>query len=110
MQKILRFKRNYELFKRELLENEKVTFSDNETFFVGSKDAKLHLSIVSNPYCGFCKDAHKIVEIFTKYPNDISVQMRFNYSPDKQNEKFTNLISDFMYTYRNKSSQSFCIL
>jgi hypothetical protein len=33
--------------------------------------------------------------------------MRFNYSPDKQNEKFTNLISDFMYTYRNKSSQEF---
>ncbi|WP_375191180.1 thioredoxin domain-containing protein [Chryseobacterium sp.] len=106
--KNLRFKRNYELFKRELLENEKVTFSDNETFFVGSKDAKLHLSIVSNPYCGFCKDAHKIVEnLLTKYPNDISVQMRFNYSPDKQNEKFTNLISDFMYTYRNKSSHEF---
>ncbi|WP_228457851.1 thioredoxin domain-containing protein [Chryseobacterium sp. C3] len=106
--KNLRFKRNYELFKRELLEKEKVTFSDNETFFVGNKDAKLHLSIVSNPYCGFCKDAHKIVEtLLTKYPNDISVQMRFNYSPDKQNEKFTNLISDFMYTYRNKPSQEF---
>lgn len=106
--KNLRFKRNYELFKRELLEKEKVTFSDNETFFVGNKDAKLHLSIVSNPYCGFCKDAHKIVEnLITKYPNDISVQMRFNYSPDKQNEKFTNLISDFMYTYRNKPSMEF---
>jgi protein-disulfide isomerase len=72
--KNLRFKRNYELFKRELLENEKVTFSDNETFFVGSKDAKLHLSIVSNPYCGFCKDAHKIVEIYLQ-----NIQMIFLY-------------------------------
>ncbi len=104
----LRFKRNYELFKRELLEKEKVTFSDNETFFVGNKDAKLHLSIVSNPYCGFCKDAHKIMEtLLNKYPNDISVQMRFNYSPDQQNEKFTNLISDFMYTYKHKATQEF---
>lgn len=106
--KNLRFKRNYDLFKRELLEKEKVTFNDNETFFVGNKEARLHLSIVSNPYCGFCKDAHKIVEnLLSKYPNDISVQMRFNYSPDSQNEKFTNLISDFMYTYQNKPSQEF---
>lgn len=106
--KNLRFKRNYDLFKRELLENEKVTFTDNETFLVGNKDAKIHLSIISNPYCGFCKDAHKIMEnLLQKYPDDISVQMRFNYTPDKQNEKFTNLISDFIFTYKNKTSVDF---
>ena len=106
--KNLRFKRNYDLFKRELLENEKVTFTDTETFFVGNKEAKLHLSIVSNPYCGFCKDAHKIMEnLLQRYPNDISVQMRFNYSPDPNNDKSANLISDFMYTYKNKSANVF---
>lgn len=105
--KNLRFKRNYDLFKRELLENQKVIFTDNETFLLGNKDAKIHLSVISNPYCGFCKDAHKIMgNLLQKYP-DISVQMRFNYSPDKQNEKFTNLISDFMYTYKNKTSEDF---
>lgn len=106
--KNLRFKRNYDLFKRELLEKEKVSFSDNETFFVGNKEAKIHLSIISNPYCGFCKDAHKIMEnLLQKYPDEISVQMRFNYSPDKQDEKFTNLISDFMYFYKHKTQQEF---
>ncbi|WP_283420771.1 vitamin K epoxide reductase family protein [Chryseobacterium profundimaris] len=106
--KNLRFKRNYELFKRELLENEKVQFADNETFLVGNKDATIHLSIISNPYCGFCKDAHKIMEnLLQKYPDDIAVQLRFNYTPDKQNEKFTDLISDFMYTYKNKTSEDF---
>lgn len=106
--KNLRFKRNYDLFKRELLENEKITFTDNQTFLVGNKDAKIHLSIISNPYCGFCKDAHKIAEnLLQKYPDSISVQMRFNYSPDKQNEKFTDLISDFIYTYKNKTSGDF---
>ncbi|WP_259128614.1 thioredoxin domain-containing protein [Chryseobacterium ginsenosidimutans] len=106
--KNLRFKRNYDLFKRELLENEKISFTNTETFSVGNQDARLRISIVSNPYCGFCKDAHKIVEnLLSKYPNDISVQMRFNYSPDPQNEKFTNLISDFMYTYKNKPTQEF---
>ncbi|MDR6406440.1 MULTISPECIES: vitamin K epoxide reductase family protein [Chryseobacterium] len=106
--KNLRFKRNYELFKRELLEKEKITFTDNETFSVGSKEARLKISIISNPYCGFCKDAHKIMEnLLVKYPNDISVQMRFNYSSEKQNEKFTGLISDFMYIYKNKPEKEF---
>lgn len=106
--KNLRFKRNYDLFKRELLEKEKISFTDNDTFFIGNKDAKLHISIISNPYCGFCKDAHKIMEdLLQKYPNDISVQMRFNYSPDKQNEKLTGLISDFMCTYKNKPADDF---
>ena len=106
--KNLRFKRNYDVFKRELLENEKVLFTDNETFLVGSKNPKIHLSVISNPYCGFCKDAHKIMEdLLKKYPDEISVQMRFNYSPDQQNEKATNLISDFIYTYKNKGSEDF---
>ncbi len=109
--KNLRFKRNYDLFKRELLDKEKVEFSDTHTFFVGNKDAKLNLSIVSNPYCGFCKGAHEIVEnLLHQYPNDISVQMRFNYSAEQQNEKFTQLISDFMYTYKNKPEQEFLSL
>ncbi|MDH6252204.1 putative membrane protein [Chryseobacterium sp. H1D6B] len=106
--KNLRFKRNYDLFKRELLENEKVEFQDNHTFSLGSKDSKLHIAIVSNPYCGFCKDAHKIMEgLLEKYPNTISAQIRFNYTPERANEKSTTLISDFMNIYKNKSQKEF---
>jgi uncharacterized membrane protein/thiol-disulfide isomerase/thioredoxin len=106
--KNLRFKRNYEIFRKQLLEKEKIAFTDNETFFVGNRDAKLHLSIISNPYCGFCKDAHKIVEnLIQKYPDNISVQMRFNYTPNPKMEKSTDLISDFTYTYKNKPQQEF---
>ncbi|PKF72450.1 thioredoxin domain-containing protein [Chryseobacterium sp. PMSZPI] len=106
--KNLRFKRNYELFKSQLLQNEKIEFQDNQTFSVGNKEGKLRISIVSNPYCGFCKDAHKIVEnLLEKYPNDLSVQMRFNYSPERTNEKFTQLISDFTHIYNNKPEKDF---
>ncbi|SIQ37983.1 Protein-disulfide isomerase [Chryseobacterium sp. RU37D] len=106
--KNLRFKRNYDLFKKELLENEKITFTDSETFSVGNPNSRLNISIISNPYCGFCKDAHKIMEnLLEKYPNDISVQIRFNYSPENQNEKLTGLISDFMHIYKNKPEEEF---
>lgn len=106
--KNLRFKRNYELFKAQLLENEKINFSDHTTFSLGNKNAKLHIAIVSNPYCGFCKDAHRIIEeLMEKYPNDISVQMRFNYSPDRADEKYTRLLSDFMHIYKNRPEEEF---
>lgn len=106
--KNLRFKRNYEIFRKQLLEKEQITFTDSDTLSVGNKGAKLHLSIVSNPYCGFCKDAHKIIEnLLDKYPESISAQIRFNYSPDPKNEKSTSLISDFVHIYNNKSQQDF---
>ncbi|UFH30431.1 thioredoxin domain-containing protein [Chryseobacterium sp. C-71] len=106
--KNLRFKRNYDLFKRELTDKEKIEFTDQQTFFVGNKDAKLRISVVSNPYCGFCKDAHKIVEdLLLQYPDEISAQMRFNYSGEKADEKYTQLISDFLNIYKNKSHKEF---
>ncbi|AZB01395.1 ABC transporter permease [Chryseobacterium joostei] len=106
--KNLRFKRNYELFKDQLLQKEKIEFQDTHTFSVGKKDARLRISIVSNPYCGFCKDAHKLVEnLLEKYPDDISLQMRFNYIPERADEKYTRLISDLAHIYNNKTEKDF---
>ncbi|AZB28640.1 vitamin K epoxide reductase family protein [Chryseobacterium balustinum] len=106
--KNLRFKRNYDLFKRELTDKEKIEFTDNQTFLLGNEDAKLHIAVVSNPYCGFCKDAHKILEdLLAKYPDEISVQMRFNYSGETAGEKYTQLISDFSNIYKNQSQKEF---
>lgn len=107
-EKNLRFKRNYDLFKRELTDNEKIIFTDKETFLVGNKDAKLHIAVVSNPYCGFCKGAHTILEdLLQKYPDEISAQIRFNYSSEKGDEKYTQLISDFLNIYEKKSQKEF---
>ncbi|MBB4808244.1 putative membrane protein [Chryseobacterium defluvii] len=106
--KNLRFKRNYELFKRELLDKERIDFQDNHTFSLGNKEARLHIAVISNPYCGFCKGAHDILEgILKKYPDEVSVQIRFNYSPERADEKYTSLISNFMSIYKNKSGKDF---
>ncbi|MDM1557395.1 vitamin K epoxide reductase family protein [Chryseobacterium indologenes] len=106
--KNLRFKRNYELFKSQLLERDKIEFQDTDTFSVGKKDARLRISIISNPYCGFCKDGHKLAEsLLKKYPDDVSLQMRFNYTPERSNEKYNALISDLTYIYNNKTEKEF---
>lgn len=104
-----RFKRDYNRFKRELLENEKIEFTDNETFLLGNKHSKFHISIVSNPYCEFCKGSHKILEnILEKYSDQLSVQIRFNYSPSHiTDEKYTRLLSNFVNIYTYKSEYEF---
>ena len=105
----LKFKRNYELFKRELLLSSKINFKNNEAgFFLGNKGAKLHLSLVSNPYCGYCKQAHEILEkLLKKYPEDISAQIRFNYFSDNSNKEYTQLLQLLNATYKNESEQIF---
>ena len=59
--KNIRFKRNFQLFKRELEAEEPINFDNpKELFFVGNPGGKLHMAIISNPYCGFCKGDTKL--------------------------------------------------
>lgn len=98
--KSIRFKKNYDIFKRELREKH-INFNyKNDVFWFGEKDAKLNISLVTNPFCGFCKEAHAVLEeLINKYHNNISVQIRFNYIPDLADENFTLLISSFKNIY-----------
>jgi len=81
---LLRFKRNYDLFRTQLLAMGQVTFSDPHAgFLFGSKNAPLHISLISSPFCGYCEGAHHILEqLLEKYPKQISAQIRFNYRPE----------------------------
>ncbi len=103
--KNLRFKRNYELFKRELLDKEKVIFKDPKAgFFFGNENAKIHITLISNPYCGYCKDAHHLIEkIIENHNESISLQIRFNIT-ENEHEEYKNLISLFDATYKNNAS------
>lgn len=106
--KNVRFKRNYDVFKRELLLEEKIFFKDNYCgFFFGNPQSKLHISLVSNPFCGFCKEAHQIMEsVFTKYPENISFQVRFNYFSETGNADLTELMKSLTKIYQ-KNPQEF---
>lgn len=79
----LRFKKNYKLFKKVLnqepvLENT----SENYAFILGNQDAILKINLVTNPLCGYCKDAHKIIdEILKKYSNEVKIILRFTFDP-----------------------------
>lgn len=104
--KNLRFKRNYELFKSQLLKEEKINFENYTAgFFIGNKEAKLHISIISNPYCGYCKAAHEnLEELIKKYPEDISAQIRFNYANEIPESEYTSLLKSLKGIYVQNSN------
>lgn len=102
----IRFKKNYDIFKRELQEKHFDFQNENDVFWFGKTEAKLNISLVTNPFCGYCKEAHIILQkLINKYP-EISFQIRFNYFPELADEKFTLIISAFKNIYDIESEES----
>lgn len=104
--KNIRFIRNYDIFRSELLKNSKHNFLHTDMFSLGKNDTRLKISLISNPYCGFCKDAHRIMEeLLQKYPEDISAQIRFNYTTKSTNKNFDSLINDLVLIYNHNRNE-----
>lgn len=103
--KTTKFKKNYDIFKREL-QLKKYQFSKkNDEFWIGNRNSKLQISLITNPYCGYCKDAIKILKkIVIKYPKT-SIQLRFNYFADNKDENLTSIISIFRNIHREKGHE-----
>ncbi|GAB1358147.1 hypothetical protein MASR1M29_23230 [Cloacibacterium normanense] len=78
----LKFKKNYSLFKQLLYKEKKIFFNHN-LFFFGSKNSKIHLSLIYSLNCNYCSDSFQLYKnIFSKYSsfNNISFEIRFNFN------------------------------
>ncbi|WP_184657842.1 vitamin K epoxide reductase family protein [Pedobacter cryoconitis] len=102
----LRFKRNYDIFKRELLLSQKVEFEHQNLFFLGNKDAKVHITLISNLECKFCEEAHHLLKkLYLENESDISFQIRFNFSDDKMSTKIDSIFKTLLYSYSLNEKQ-----
>lgn len=81
-------------------------YNENNVFWYGKKDAKLNIALVTNPFCGYCKEAHVIFEKLINKYSEISFQIRFNYFPDSADENFTSIISAFKNIYDIEGGKS----
>lgn len=84
---LFKFKRNYPLFKKELLSQKKIIYSELPAhFIVGNPDARLKMSIVTNPFCKYCKAAHfEFEKLLEQYPDKICLNILFFFNPDTEN-------------------------
>ena len=77
----------------------------NEEFLLGNKNSKFNISIITNPYCGYCKEVYKVLEKIIKNYPDISIQLRFNYLPNATDDNLTILISTFRNIYKKQGQK-----
>lgn len=97
--KSIRFERNYDLFKTKLLTENKIETPINGVI-LGNKNAKTNVAIISNPFCGHCKEAHimlnRILEK-NKEKLNIKIILRTNleYLDDNSKKLFRGLLALF---------------
>lgn len=95
-----RFLRNYEIFKNTLLAKKK-TELPHSPLILGNRDSKTQITIITNPFCGYCKEAHEILDkILEKHYDSVQVKIIIKTDIKAQsveNKKvFRNLMSIYL--------------
>ena len=102
-----RFLRNYQIFKNSLLSKERVDLPFTH-IVLGNKESDVQLSILTNPFCGHCKDAHQIIEsILEKYDKNLQVKIIFKANIEDQNEQTKLFFRSLMGIYLEKGEAFF---
>lgn len=80
LSKSLRFKRNYQLFKDQLLKTEKLVFpKNNQSIYFGSETSKCQIAVFTSPFCGHCKKVHELLnELYQTYQDKIGIHILYS--------------------------------
>lgn len=89
------FKYNKTAFQNALKHQNKIELLDHtKSIFIGNPSASNTLSIVSNPFCNPCSDAHKILEQWLQEKDSFKLQIIF--STSRQETKSKALVEHFL--------------
>ncbi|WP_298547719.1 vitamin K epoxide reductase family protein [uncultured Aquimarina sp.] len=105
-----RFKRNYSMFKIALSNSTQLdtdVILEKELLF-GNKNAKHRITLLTNPYCGFCESAHKtICNILEIYRDNVCIEIRFNISLEEADKESLELHQRLVDVYLNEGEKEF---
>lgn len=97
-----RFMRNYDIFKNNLLISGKTELSDSP-ILLGSKESQLEIALITSPFCGYCKEAHEILEkIALTYKDNLKVKIIINADMDSLDEEKKTFFRTLMSIYLQK--------
>lgn len=78
-----KFKRNYNIYS-SLISNSSfidTRIKDTREIVFGSSNSKANIVVITNPLCGYCKDAHQLVSQLINLNNpELGITIRFNVS------------------------------
>lgn len=105
-----RFRRNYGLFKLALLASKKYSIEklDSGNLILGNPDANLKILVVTNPFCGHCKNAHSVIEEILKlHKDEVAIHIRFNINFERASEKSKMIHRKLVQIYFEKGEDEF---
>lgn len=106
----IRFMHNYEVFKNSLMASEKTNYQplSSGNLIVGNENANLKITLVSNPYCGYCAEAHTLIKyILEKHINSVCVDFRFNFYIEHSNEQIEKVHQKLVRIYYDNGQEAF---
>ena len=75
---------------------------------LGNKDSNTIITIISNPFCGHCKDAHEIMDdILAKHHNDVQIQVILKTNLETENEESKKLFRSLIAIYKQDGETAF---
>lgn len=104
--KSIRVSKNYGFFKNNLLTSPEYHF-EKQLIILGNPDAVNKISLVTSPFCGFCEEAHEIIDnLLEKHPDEITISIRFNFSEEAE-KKMKELFLRLTEIYLNEGQSSY---
>lgn len=101
-----RFIRNYKVFKNNLLAESKKELP-NSTIVLGNKQSFTNFTVVSNPFCGHCKNTHEILDkILERQTENLSIKVILKTDLKNQSEENTLLFRN-LYYLANRNTDMF---
>ena len=102
-----RFMRNYGVFKNSLLAGKKITLLQSE-IILGNKASKNEITIITNPLCGHCKNAHHILDgILQKHANDLKINVIIKVDIDNETTELKALFRSLASLYLQQGEDIF---
>jgi uncharacterized membrane protein len=104
-----KFKRKFNLFNT-LLEKSKTidtTIVDASEIVFGNKNAKLQITVITNPFCGHCKPVHNLVEnILKKYFEKVNIIIRFSVNNTDAENSLVKITSRLIELYNTVGTEA----
>lgn len=104
-----KFKRNFNLFNTLLTTSaQKNTMIDTDSEIIfGTKEAILSIVIITNPFCGYCKPVHTLIEdILKKYKNLVRITIRINVDPNNKDKELYKIATRLLEIHQQEGANS----
>ena len=105
--KATRFIRNYKIFKIVLLSRSKLDMLQSP-IQLGNANSKVQITIITNPFCGYCKDADALLaKILKLHGEKVKINVLMGIDIGKERDEKKLLLRSLMAIYLEKGQEAY---